>query len=192
MNTPAHLIFGIAAFAKADRPVLVPAAMAGSFIPDLSLYLLAGVHLRLLKTPPEVVFGELYFSDEWQSIFRIDNSMILWGIALALAIMFRSAVMIALCSAAMLHLVGDFLLHHDDGRAHFWPISKWIFESPVSYWDPAHYGGIVGPLEVLAAMICCVIIWRRFSQVWVRSIVVALGLAEFVPFIAFALMFSAP
>ena len=133
MNTPAHLIFGLTAFGKANLTAVTAAALAGAIIPDLSLYLMAGWHLAVAGTPPEVVFGELYFSDAWQSVFWIDNSMVLWGIALVIGLMWRSPVVIALCGAALLHLVLDFGLHHDDGRAHFWPISNWIFASPVSY-----------------------------------------------------------
>ena len=104
MNTPAHLIFGLTAFGKAGRPAVTGAALAGALIPDLSLYLMAGWHLQVLGTSPEVVFGQLYFSDAWQSIFRIDNSMILWGIALVMGIMWRSPVMCALCGAGLLGL----------------------------------------------------------------------------------------
>ncbi|MEL6681786.1 MAG: hypothetical protein AAFQ09_03975 [Pseudomonadota bacterium] len=90
MNTPAHLIFGLTAFGKPEQPYVTGAALAGAMIPNLSLYLLAGWHLRVLGTPADIVFDQLYFSEEWQSIFRIDNSMVLWGIALVLGIMWRS------------------------------------------------------------------------------------------------------
>ena len=190
MNTPAHLIFGMTAFGKAHRPAVTAAAFAGALIPDLSLYLMAGGHLLVLGTDPQVVFGQLYFSDAWQSIFRIDNSMVLWGIALVLGLMWRSPVVFALCGAALLHLVFDFALHHDDGRAHFWPISNWIFQSPVSYWDPRHYGGIVGPIEIAAVLVCCVVLWRRFAGIWMRALVVTLGAAQTAPYIIFGLMFA--
>ena len=190
MNTPAHLIFGMTVFGKAGRPAVTGAALAGAMIPDLSLYLMAGWHLQVLGTAPDVVFGALYFSDAWQSIFRIDNSMILWGIALVLGVMWRSPVMIALCGAALLHLGLDFLLHHDDGRAHFWPITDWIFMSPVSYWDGDHYGNIVGPLEIAASLLCCVLLWRRFTGKGLRVLIVALGVMEFAPVIVFTIMFA--
>jgi hypothetical protein len=90
--------------------------------------------------------------------------MVLWGIGLGLAIALRSAWAIALCGSALMHLGFDFLLHHDDGRAHFWPLSNWIFQSPVSYWDPAHYGTWVGMIEISVSLILCVVIWRRFQS----------------------------
>ncbi len=190
MNTPAHLIFGLTAFAKPGQAKITAAALAGALIPDLSLYLMAGWHLQVLGTSPDVVFGRLYFSDAWQSIFRIDNSMILWGMGLAYGLMFRAPVVIALCGAAMLHLGLDFLFHHDDGRAHFWPLTNWIFQSPVSYWDPRHFGNMIGPLEVAASLLCCAVLWRRFEGVGMRVLIAVLGLTEFAPFIIFAIMFA--
>ena len=190
MNTPAHLIFGLAAFGKPESKAITAAALVGALIPDFSLYAMAGWHLNVLGTSPQVVFGELYFSDAWQGIFRIDNSIILWGIGLALAVMFRSGIAFALCGAALLHLRLDFLLHNDDGRAHFWPITNWIFASPVSYWDPDHYGNIVGPIEIALSLAACAYLWRRYKGVFMRILIVILGLMEFVPVIMFALMFS--
>lgn len=190
MNTPAHLIFGLTAFGKAHRPAVTAAALAGAIIPDLSLYLLAGFELVIAGTEPRIVFGEMYYSEAWQRIFRVDNSMILWGVALVLGVMARAPVVIALCGAALLHLILDFGFHHDDGRAHFWPISNWIFESPVSYWDPRHYGTVVGIAEILAALGCCVLLWRRYVGWWMRGVIIALALAEAAPGILFAVMFA--
>ena len=189
MNTPAHLIFGMTAFGKAGKPAVTAAAFAGALIPDLSLYLMAGAHLFILGTSPDVVFGQLYYSDAWQSIFRIDNSIILWSIGLGLAAMFRSPVFLALCATALLHLGLDFAFHHDDGRAHFWPLSNWIFESPVSYWDPNHYGTIVGAIEVAVSLLCCGILWQRFRHWFMRGLTVVLGGMEFAPFVIWAVMF---
>ena len=190
MNTPAHLIFGLTAFGKAGRPTLVAAALAGSLIPDLSLYLLSGWHLLVLGTSPQVVFGQLYFSDSWQSIFRIDNSIILWVIALAFGAMCRSFVVIAVCGAALMHLGFDVLVHNDDGRAHFWPLSNWVFQSPVSYWDPNHYGNIAGSIETALVVLCSGVLWLRFIGLWMRVLIAALGLAQLAPFVIFSIMFA--
>lgn len=162
MNTPTHLIFGLAVFGKPDAAKVTAAALAGAIIPDLSLYVLAGVHLLVLGTDPQVVFGELYFSDAWQSVFRVDNSFPLWGLGLGLAIALRSPWAIALCGAALLHLLFDFALHNDDARAHFWPLTNWVFHSPVSYWDPNYYGRVAGVVEIVASLVLCVLLWRRF------------------------------
>jgi len=179
MNTPAHLIFGMAAFGKPGRPAITAAALLGALFPDLSLYLMSGWHLLYLGTSPDVVFGQLYFSDDWHRIFRVDNSFVLWGLGLAAAVYARSPVFIAFCAAALLHIAFDFPLHHDDGRAHFWPLTNWIYESPVSYWDRRHYAGIVAPIEMALSLGCAVLLWRRYVGMWMRILVAALCLLEF-------------
>jgi len=168
MNTPAHLLIGAAVFGKRDQRRLVWAALLGSLLPDLSLYLLAGGAMYLFAIPPARVFNELYFSDAWQTIFAVDNSFLVWGVLLALALWWRSGWCLALTAAAILHLALDFPLHHDDGRAHFWPLSGWIFASPVSYWDIEHGARWIAPVEATAAVIAALRLWawrpgRRLS-----------------------------
>ena len=172
MNTPAHLLLGAAVMGRGQRK-LIWAAMGGALLPDLSLYLLAGVSMFILNISPHRVFNELYFSDLWQSIFMVDNSFIIWGILLGLALWWRTGWAVALTGAALLHLALDFPLHHDDGRAHFWPISRWIFESPYSYWDVRHGANIVAPIEATAAAVAAIMLWFRRPG-WVISIFVAL------------------
>lgn len=178
MNTPAHLIMGAALMGgKGDRRVIW-AAMAGGLLPDLSLYLLAGVSLSLLNIPPQVVFNDLYFSDLWQSIFAVDNSFVVWGALLGVALWRRSAWAVALTGAALLHLAFDFPLHHDDGRPHFWPLSTWVFESPYSYWDRGHGANWIAPVEATLTILCAIYLWVRRPG-WILSLVVlALLIAE--------------
>ena len=191
MNTPAHLIFGLAAFSKRGHGVVTSAALIGALLPDLSLYLLAGGAIFVLGIEPETVFRDLYYSDAWQTIFKIDNSFLIWGVFLGLAIWRKSAWGVALTGAALLHLAFDFPLHHDDGRAHFWPLSDWVFESPVSYWDPAHHGGAVAVIEFAACIGLCVLLWRRFPALWSRLGIVALMAAQAAPVVMWSLMFAA-
>lgn len=190
MNTPAHLIFAAAAFSKPDAPRRNAAILAGALAPDLSLYVLSMVSLFVLELEPDYVFGTLYFSELWQSIFRIDNSFFVWGALLVLALWrgWENARFFAL--AGLLHLIFDLPLHHDDGRAHFWPLTNWIFESPLSYWDPAQYGVYVGGLEIIVSLALCALLWRRFTSPAPRALI-ALGAAlELLPGIMWAMMFA--
>ena len=116
--------------------------------------------------------------------------MVLWGIGLGVAMAARSAWAFALCGAALLHLGLDFLMHHDDGRAHFWPLSDWIFQSPVSYWDPRHYGSLVGPIEIAVSLVCFGVLWRRYVGKAMRGLIAILALAEAAPIIIFGIMFA--
>ena len=190
MNTPTHLILAAAVFAKPNQPKLTWAALIGGFLPDLSLYFMVIWHKFVLNTSERVIFDEVYFSKYWQFVFSVDNSFFVWGAILALALVARNGWVIALSGAGFLHLMFDFPLHHDDARAHFWPLSDWKFESPVSYWDPAHYGGIMAPLEYIFALILLTILWRRFTGRFTRVFLLFLGLVPGVVMAGAYLVFS--
>lgn len=190
MNTPAHLLLGAAIFSKPDQPKTNLAALIGALLPDLSLYLLVAWNIYVLGISPEEVFGSYYFSDSWQRIFAIDNSFILWGGLFAIALWIKRDWLIALSGSGLIHVATDFLLHNDDARRHFWPLSDWVFYSPVSYWDRDHFGNYVGPLEALLCLGLIVILWRRFHSFWVRGILVVAGVLQIVPHVAFFLMFA--
>lgn len=178
MNTPAHLLIGAAVFGKPATSRVIAAAYLGALAPDLSLYLLAGTSLFILGISPQVVFNELYFSSTWQTVFAIDNSFLVWGLACGVAVLRRSAWAVAFCGAAILHLCLDFPLHHDDGRPHFWPVTDWVFESPLSYWDRAQGAQWVAPAEALCAVVAGGILWRRGGPVWAMAIAAMLLAAE--------------
>ncbi|MEM7210947.1 MAG: cobalamin biosynthesis protein CobQ [Pseudomonadota bacterium] len=168
MNTPAHLLMGVALFSRREVPRSGRWAAFGSLLPDLSLYVLAGTSLLLLQIPPQRVFGELYFSPTWQAVFAIDNSFVLWGALLLAALVWRRWLVVAFACAGLLHLLADFPLHHDDARRHFWPVTDWVFESPLSYWDSAHHAGWVAPFGLLIVLASAVVILRRWDSWLVR------------------------
>ena len=190
MNTPAHLIFAAAAFARPGQRMVNAAALAGGLLPDLSLYMMVSWALLVRDIAPRVVFGEMYFSDSWQAVFAVDNSMPLWSLVLILALVVRSAPGIAFAGSGVLHLVFDFSLHHDDARRHLWPVSDWVFHSPVSYWDVRHYGYYAGSAEILICLALSVMLWRRFGGWLARSLIAAGMSMELAPLFMWAMMFE--
>ena len=178
MNTPAHLLIGAALLGRPASPSTIKAAFVGALLPDLSLYLMAGFSLLILQISPQIVFGKLYYSDGWQMVFAIDNSFIIWGGCLGVAVWRKSSWAIALTGAALLHLALDFPLHHDDGRSHFWPATWWVFESPVSYWDRQHGAQWIAPLEGILALAAVVMLWMRKAPWWVFIVCLPLLIAE--------------
>lgn len=109
---------------------------------------------------------------------------LIFGLAL------RKAWVIALAGAALLHIGLDFPLHHDDGRAHFWPISNWVFQSPLSYWDRDHHAGIIGPIEIAACFLLGAVVWRRFKGRGMRALVSVLCAAEAAPVFVWMFVFA--
>ena len=181
---------GMAAFGRPGEPRVTAAALAGALLPDLSLYLLAGWELLLMGTPPEVVFREMYYSDGWQAVFAVDNSVPVWGAVLALGLRLRRPWVVALAGAALLHLAFDLALHADDARRHFWPLADWVFASPFSYWDRRHYGGVIGPAEAILTLALCAWLWTRHRSAAARATIVALAAAEAAPFVMWGLVFA--
>lgn len=190
MNTPAHLIFAAAAFGKPDNPKQTWAAILGGLAPDFSLYFLS-LWARFIQGHSwEHIFRNLYFSENWQTVFAIDNSFFIWGLILAFGIYLRKPIIWAFAAGALLHIAFDFPLHHDDGRAHFWPFSDWVFESPVSYWDPNAYGNIVGPIEAALVIAACAWMWRRYKSMFAKITLSAAVVFQIAPFAIFYLMMN--
>lgn len=154
------------------------AAMLGAVFPDVSLYLLAGTSLFILQIPPHVVFDELYFSPAWQTVFAIDNSIPLYVGLLAIALALHMANVQVFCLAALLHIACDLPLHHDDGRAHFWPFTDWVFASPVSYWDSTRHAASVVPVTLGLVVAAAIMLWQRFPDLLPRLGVAAALAAE--------------
>lgn len=197
MNTPAHLIIAAAAFARRDNPKTILPAILGGLAPDFSLYVMSGFCLFILGESPEIVFDQRYFSPAWQQVFAIDNSIILWALVAFIAWRAKSLWVLIFSASALLHILCDLPLHHDDGRAHFWPLTNWIFESPISYWDRRHYGGIVAPIEIALVIGLNFMLWRRFYKSGTKFLsapvgwsFIAIGALEVVPYIAFGLLFA--
>ena len=75
-----------------------------------------------------------------------------------------SAFLFALFLSLLLHTLGDLPLHHDDGHRHFFPFLDWRFESPVSYWDPAHYGLWFSLVEATAVAVAATLLYRYHAS----------------------------
>ena len=191
MNTPAHVIFAAAAFARPYERKRSLAALAGALAPDLSLYLMTGWAIWIAGQSPHYVFDTLYFSEGWQRVFRVDNSFFVWGTAFGLAWWLGARAAMVFAASGLLHLAFDLPLHHDDGRPHFWPLTDWVFRSPVSYWDNAHHAGIVGPLETGLSLVFCAVLMRRFPSLRSRLLIAALAAVQLSPLFIWAFVFAA-
>lgn len=189
MNTPAHLIFGAAAFGKPGNARITIAAVLGSLAPDISLYVMVSWSIFVAGVDPNVVFGEYYYSSTWQQVFAVDNSFVLWGLGLGLAMGARRPEFIAFAGAGLLHLAFDFPLHNHDARMHFWPLTDWVFVSPLSYWDSRFHAGIVSPIELGLALTLAGVLFYRFRRFSSRALIVVVATMELLATRAFSWFF---
>ena len=159
MNTPAHVVFSLALLGRQNAVTHPVAITVGALIPDLAMMVFYAVE-RLAGTPEDVIWSTRYFDPRWQNVFDAANSIPLILVGMVLCIAWKKRAALFLFAGMLVHCILDLLVHHDDGHRHFFPFSDWRFVSPVSYWDPAHYGHIVAWLEVFLVLAMGFWLWR--------------------------------
>lgn len=184
MNTPTHLIIGAALCARRDRPGSLIAAFAGGLAPDVPILVMVLYATRIAGVPAHEVFGSLFHSESWQRVFAIDHSFAVWGGLLIAASLFRFPLLVAFSGSGLAHAVVDFFTHRTDARKQFWPLTDWVFRSPVSYWDAQYWGSVVAPIEALIVIVLTVVLVRRMDRWWQRLLTVGIALVFLVPIVA--------
>lgn len=175
MQTPTHVLIAAAAFARPGAAPINAAALAGGFLPDAFLFAVWGWS-KIAGVAESDLWSQVYWTEQVQLGQAVSNSFPLFVAVLLGALALKKRTAAVLAGAALLHLVCDFLLHAKDAHQHFWPLSSWRFESPVSYWDPAHFGVYVGAFEAVIGIALIAVLCRRFSALWIRSALVIAGL----------------
>lgn len=188
MNTPSHLII-TAALRKGFNAQTVPAAAVlwGSVAPDLPLTLMSlggALYFRFIvgmsfDDTLNLIFYELFFHDpRWIIAHHTLQAPLVLGAALVLLWRYRfddtktlRRWLFWFVAACSVHSIIDILTHHDDGPLLLFPFNwQRRFESPVSYWDPAHYGGIFFVFESLLNVVLLGYLWlprvRRCVRRW--------------------------
>jgi hypothetical protein len=139
MNTPAHIVVNLLCIGRRDTAsVLIPVAI-GAILPDAPMFVFYFVEKIIRSTPESVIWRQAYYYPHWQNFIDLFNSLPLMLAGLLAASWAKSLVGKLLFSSMMLHVAGDLPLHHDDGHRHFFPVSNWRFESPISYWDANYF-----------------------------------------------------
>ena len=149
METYAHSFFTWA-FAKhgvkAGRAAGIAGA-AGATLPDLPSF--AGAVYFAIKSGGlwlEEDLKRIYFSGPFGSTGSALHSIVPVGILLGLYLVTRfwrfdgRRVLLWFLLGCFGHTVVDFLTHVDDLRPLFWPITGWMWSSPISYYNPRYYG----------------------------------------------------
>ena len=198
MNTQTHLLLATALFARPGRENRLrnAAVITGALLPDAVIFVMFAWS-KLIGVPESEVWSDWYFNPPWLTAIDWMNSLPLFGAILLVGWVLPrnprgfdalSSVLMLFALAAITHLLGDLPLHVDDGHAHFVPFSEWRFVSPVSYWDPRHYGTIVSLMELALGLALIAILWRRFSGRVLRALLAFAVLAYAIPYVWFVLL----
>lgn len=172
MNTPAHVIAGLALFTGGDRRDAWRPVVAGSLLPDLPMFAFYAWEKLVRRTDELEIWRTSYFDPAWHDVFDLFNSVPLAALVLAAGLFARRRGTTLLAASLLVHDAIDLALHREDAHRHFHPLSDWRFESPVSYWDPAHHGAWGALLEVGVVVAGSAAVWRRYPH---RGIRVALA-----------------
>lgn len=166
MLTQTHVFVGVALFGMRNAKTITMAAICGALVPDSDVWIMIITEF-FRGTPGCEVFHFRYLQQPWSDVQAVVNSVPIYLVLLMIGAAGYKlgsgwGQFLAIFSlSALLHVSTDFLLHHDDARRHFWPLSNWIFRSPVSYWDPAYYGRIFAVFEIVGGLVLARLLWLR-------------------------------
>ena len=175
MNTPAHAVLNLCVLGRKVPQKIQIAVLAGALLPDAPMFLFYFIEKVVLDHAESLIWTERFFMPSWQGVFSSVNSFIFIGAGLIMAICFKARAWRYLFLSMGLHALCDLPLHNADAHRHFYPLSKWRFHSPVSYWDPAHYGGLFTLLEIGIVILCSVLLLGRRATPFVKAAVGTLG-----------------
>ena len=190
MNTPAHAVLNLAMLNRKQRPDWNPLIIWGALIPDITMFIFYGV-LKLAGVSEEQIWREEYYRPFWQLTFDFFNSIPLALLGLGIMLYARRTGIALLFASIVLHCLEDLPLHHDDGHRHFWPLSNFRFESPVSYWDPDHYGIIAGRIELALMLVASIYVFRRVRSPWTKGLLIVANALPLLAHLHFSGSFSA-
>lgn len=184
MQTYSHaLINGTLAVPLKRRgwEINIPAFVLGGILPDIPFFLLTvlgEVYFRLTggtptgESPMIYMHMTLYFTDPlWIAAHNsLHAPLILLPIGVTGYYAMRSerrwgAILLWFALGAALHTMIDVFTHANDGPLLFFPLN-WIyrFNSPISYWDPEHFGLVFAPLEHLFDLILIFVLVKSWRQ----------------------------
>jgi membrane-bound metal-dependent hydrolase YbcI (DUF457 family) len=180
MNTQTHVIMSAALFGG-DVPKRAWAAALGGVLPDVPMLLIVLV-LKLSGMSGQRIFDEMYWQNWWQVSNGIAHNFWAWGGLLLLAVFMRErlaaaapnmdfwALVLVFAASGLLHSLIDFLCHREDAHMSLWPVTRWKFMSPVSYYDPAHYGRWFSLFEAALGLVLSIVLLQRFNANLLRAV----------------------
>lgn len=149
MNTPSHAIINLAILGQQDKPQFNLAIVFGAILPDIPIFVFYFVAKVVQKLPEKTIWTEAYYQPFWQNIIALLHSFPLACIAWIIARSQGWKIAEIIFLSMVWHSVFDLPVHSEDAHRHFFPLSNYRFISPISYWNPKHYGNIVSFVERL-------------------------------------------
>lgn len=176
MDTGAHIVCNLVIQSRPSQSRVFALIILGAVLPDLPMILFYAWESLVMGTKESAIWSELYFLPGWQNFFDVFNSLPFILIVLAIGLISKKNLLSVLALSMILHILLDLPLHNDDAHRHFFPLSDWRFVSPVSYWDPMHYGKIMSFIQIAIVALGLVILWFRHSGSGEKAVLVLMGI----------------
>ena len=170
MNTPSHVIINLFLLGKKNYSNFYAPIIIGSILPDIAIFWFYFWAKFIAKIPPSKIWSEVYFSNFWQNIFAIPNSIVLCLVATIICHYHDLTWLKIMFISMILHCLFDLPVHHDDAHRHFVPISNYRFISPFSYWDVRHFGKWIALLELLLVTISTYYLLNQSNSWWSKGL----------------------
>lgn len=193
--TQTHILVGLAAFGRPKRRLNNALAVAGGIVPDAAIFFMYGIE-KLKGTREGTIWRDVYFGPFWQDVVAWGNSIPLWLVLLGMAWLLSGqgkqpagGLLAVFAGSCLAHMALDFPVHVEDAHRHLFPLSDFRFRSPVSYWDPRHFGVQMAIFESLMGIGLSVFLMRRFNNLIGRIGIVVLLLGYLAVPTYFAIQF---
>lgn len=170
-----HVIYNVTLLGKKKKRPLIIAVIAGSFAPDIATAVFFLYHRLLLGTPSELIWKDNYSGSFFSDAAGWLHSLPIIATLLAFFWWRRQHTAKYFFLSWFLHIAADFFVHHSDAHMQLLPFSTWRFASPVSYWEPAYSGTLIGVFEITFSLFCLGILWGRYSSWKARTALVVVA-----------------
>ncbi len=152
MNTPSHTILNLAVLINHPSPSATVPIVLGAVVPDLPMFAFYLWSKGVRQLPERQIWSETYYHPFWQTWIDLFHSIPLAGIGILVSYTCGYIPGVLMFGSVCMHSLLDLPVHHDDAHRHFFPFHSFRFISPISYWDPRHYGHIVAAVEILLVL----------------------------------------
>ena len=154
MRTYSHALLTWAVARRASGRRLAEPAVLGAVMPDVPAAL--GVGWLFLRRGAGFGRGEFESEVCARTVFREPDAALHSVLPVGAALALRTAAgkardpdgaLLAFLLGWSGHVLADVFTHAEDARPVFWPLSRWRFRGPVSYWDRGYHARAFSVLE---------------------------------------------
>ncbi|QSJ16417.1 hypothetical protein JYQ62_32610 [Nostoc sp. UHCC 0702] len=187
MNTPSHAILNLFILNQKIQPQANRAIFIGAILPDIPIFLFYFLMKFGYRLPSHQIWSTVYYQPFWQAIFSTFHSIPLAIIGIVIAHFYNWQVLELLLISVLLHCLFDLPVHNNDAHRHFFPFSNYRFISPISYWDPKHYGNIVAFGEILLVFMASISLFISMRSPFSKGLLLLVNLFYWIGYFRFYL-----